>query len=183
VSSRRARPSASQRRSRSEPEILSARRPTTSASGPPPEPGPSGNTASESSPPPESLAEERPRASRSARIVSAKESDLDARLVERERLLGRLLSCEGRGAITRAADVYLKAGFDFPVEQPVQLQLLEHHDETLVRSAIDCLRGIVSSEPPFKRPIFEQRLRRLEDSADEEATRVAASELRRVLRG
>jgi hypothetical protein len=69
------------------------------------------------------------------------------------------------------------------VEQPVQLQLLEHHDEALVRGAIDALRGIVASEPPLKRPIFEQRLKRLEDSAEEETTRVLASELRRALRG
>jgi hypothetical protein len=130
----------------------------------------------------ESAADDKPRASRAARIVSAERHDVDARLVERERLLGRLLSSEGRSAITRAADVYLKAGFDFPIEQPVQLQLLEHHDESLVRSALDALRGIVSREAPLKRPIFEQRLRRLEDSAEEEATRSAASELRRVLR-
>jgi hypothetical protein len=92
------------------------------------------------------------------------------------------MGCEGRGAITRAADQYLRAGFDFPVEQPVQLQLLEHLDEGLVRGAIDALRTIVSNEPPLKRPIFEQRLKRLEDSAEEEATRSAATELRRVLR-
>jgi hypothetical protein len=103
-------------------------------------------------------------------------------LLERDRLIGRFMACEGRGAITRAADQYLRAGFDFPVEQPVQLQLLEHLDEGLVRGAIDALRTIVTSEPPLKRPIFEQRLKRLEDSAEEEATRSAASELRRVLR-
>jgi hypothetical protein len=126
--------------------------------------------------------DEKPRVPRTARIVSASVQDPDGRLVERERLLGRLLSSEGRGAITRAADQYLRAGFDFPIEQPVQLQLLEHLDEALVRGAIEVLRGIVTNEPPLKRPIFEQRLKRLEDSADEEATRSAASELRRALR-
>ncbi|HEX6765450.1 MAG TPA: hypothetical protein VF103_08235 [Polyangiaceae bacterium] len=130
----------------------------------------------------EPSAEEKPRAPRTARIVSAGARDQDGRLLERERLLGRILSSQGRGAITRAADQYLRAGFDFPVEQPIQLQLLEHLDEALVRGAIDALRGIVVNEPPLKRPIFEQRLKRLEDDADEEATRSAASELRRVLR-
>jgi len=76
----------------------------------------------------------------------------------------------------------LRAGFEFPVEQPVQLQLLEHNDESLARDAIGALRGILTSEPPLKRPIFEQRLKRLEDSAEEETTRSAASELRRALR-
>jgi hypothetical protein len=119
---------------------------------------------------------------RSARIVSAEKHEVDARVVEREKLLGRLLASEGRGAITRAADQFIKAGFAFPVEQPVQLQLLEHHDEALVRDAIDALRVIVAQEAPLKRPVFEQRLRRLEDSAEEEATRLAASDLRRALR-
>ncbi|HEX6764317.1 MAG TPA: hypothetical protein VF103_02540, partial [Polyangiaceae bacterium] len=137
------------------------------ASDPPPAP------ATPSSAPPG----DKPRAARSARIVSASVQDPDGRLVERERLLGRFLSCEGRGAVTRAADQYLRAGFEFPVEQSVQLQLLEHLDESLVRGAIEALRAIVTHEPPLKRPIFEQRLKRLEDSADDETTRSAATEL------
>jgi hypothetical protein len=182
VSSRRAGPSASHRRNRSEPVILSARRPTTPISGSPLAPEPSPDDAAIENPATEALPQEKPRPARSARIVEAGQRDVDGRLLERERLLRRLLSSEGRGAITRAADQYLKAGFDFPVEQPVQLQLLEHHDEALVRTAIDALRGIVASEPPLKRPIFEQRLKRLEDSAEEETTRALASELRRALR-
>jgi hypothetical protein len=94
-----------------------------------------------------------------------------------------LLSSDGRGAISRAADDFRRAGFDFPTEQAVQLQLLEHWDEALARSAIDALREIVRREPPLKRPIFDQRLRRLEDAAEDASTRHAASELRRVLRG
>ncbi len=136
---------------------------------------------SESPPTSDVLGEDRPR-TRSARIVAAGIQDRDARLLERDRLLARFMACEGRGAITRAAEQFVRAGFDFPVEQPVQLQLLEHLDEAFVRGAIDALRTIVASEPPLKRPIFEQRLKRLEDGAEEEATRSAASELRRALR-
>jgi hypothetical protein len=178
---------------------MSARRSATSSDGPPAAAGapaeapaegeqhqPPETEASErsrsSAPPSDVPGEEKPRTQRTARIVAAGAHDRDARLLERDRLLGRFMACEGRGAITRAADQYLRAGFDFPVEQPVQLQLLEHLDEGLVRGAIDALRTIVTSEPPLKRPIFEQRLKRLEDSAEEEATRSAASELRRVLR-
>jgi hypothetical protein len=182
VSSRRAGPSASHRRNRAEPVILSARRPTTPASGSPPAPERLPDEVITESAASEPAQEEKPRGPRVARIVEAGQRDVDQRLLERERLLSRLLGSEGRGAITRAADQYLKAGFDFPVEQPVQLQLLEHHDEALVRGAIDALRGIVVNEPPLKRPIFEQRLRRIEDSAEEETTRVLASELRRALR-
>jgi hypothetical protein len=164
--------------------ILSARRPITPAARQGPAPGEvsAPETVSEGSATSEVGTEEKPRVPRAARIVSASVQDPDGRLAERERLLARILSSQGRGAITRAADQYRRAGFDFPIEQPVQLQLLEHLDEVLVREAIDALRGIVVSEPPLKRPIFEQRLKRLEDSAEEEATRTAASELRRALR-
>ena len=164
---------------------MSARRPSAPAAREAPAPPAPALPAPEKSPPEgdvDSGAEEKPRAPRTARIVSASARDQDGRLVERERLLGRVLSSEGRGAITRAADQYLRAGFDFPIEQPVQLQLLEHLDEALVRVAIDALRGIVVNEPPLKRPIFEHRLKRLEDDAEEEATRSAAADLRRVLR-
>jgi len=129
----------------------------------------------------ETPAEQKPRP-RSARIVSASAQDPDGRKLERERLLARFLSSEGRGAVTRAADQYLRAGFEFPLEQPAQLQLLEHLDEALVRGAVETLRGIVVSEPPLKRPILEQRLKRLEDSAEEAETRALATELRRALR-
>lgn len=182
MGSRRARPRASQARNRPEPMIFSARRPAPAASGErdlrrsdvvPTEP------VAELPKAAEAAAERRPQ--RSARIVSVRDH-ADGRLDERERLLSRLLSSEGRGAITRAADQYLRAGFEFPAEQLVQLQLLEHLDETRVRAAIEALRGIIAGEPPLKRPIFEQRLKRLEDGADEESTRSAASELRRALR-
>lgn len=123
-----------------------------------------------------------PPARRAARIVAAPSRDGDAQLRERERLLSRLLASEGRSSITRAADEYVRAGFDFPVDQRVQLQLLEHLDEALARASLGALSEILSREPPLKRPVFEQRLRRIEDSAEEEATRTAAASLRQKLR-
>lgn len=124
-----------------------------------------------------------PAPRRAARIVAPARKDDDARVREHARLLDRLLSSDGRGSISRAADDFRRAGFDFPHEQAVHLQLLEHWDESLARSAIDALRELVVREAPLKRPIFEQRLRRLEDAAEDAATRHAASELRRALRG
>jgi hypothetical protein len=109
--------------------------------------------------------------------------DDDARLRERARLLDRLLSSDGRGSISRAADDCRRAGFECPSEQAVPLQLLEHWDESLARAAIESLTEIVAREPPLKRPVFDQRLRRLEDAAEDAATRSAASALRRALRG
>ena len=126
---------------------------------------------------------EAPVPRRAARIVAPIRKEDDARVRERARLLDRLLSSDGRGSISRAADDFRRAGFEFPSEQAVQLQLLEHWDENLARSAIDALREIVAREPPLKRPIFDQRLRRLEDAAEDASTRHAASQLRRALRG
>jgi hypothetical protein len=122
------------------------------------------------------------RKERSARIVQVSRGDADGRERERLRLMDRLMCSETRGAITRAANEYAQAGFEFPAEQPVQLQLLEHFDEESARGAIEVLKSLIVTEPPLKKPILEQRLRRLEEYAEEPATRAAAAELRRAIR-
>ena len=123
------------------------------------------------------------RRERTARIVQITRGSADDRERERQRLMDRLMASETRGAITRAANDYAGAGFQFPEEQPVQLQLLEHFDEERAMGAIEVLARLTESEAPFKKPILEQRLRRLEEYADEIATREAAAELRRAIRG
>jgi hypothetical protein len=124
-----------------------------------------------------------PPARRAARIVAAPSRTTDAGRIERERLLARFMASQGRAMISRAADECRRAGVEFPHEQAVQLQLLEHVDESLARGAIAALGQILAAEAPAKRPILLQRLQRLEDASDEEATRTAAAELRRSLRG
>ncbi len=123
-----------------------------------------------------------PSPKRAARIVQPTGAGADEREREREKLLSRLIKSEGRSATTRAANDYRGAGFEFPNEQAVQLSLLEHFDEEIVRQAISALAALIGREPVLKRPVLQQRLKRLEDTADEEPTRVAASELRRSLR-
>lgn len=170
-----------------EPVVFAARRPRPEAP-PAPSTEPDADavlSAPEASPPPPSAVEqsEPPRAvRRSARIVATSSPAADAARVERERLLARLVASEGRAMITRAANECQRAGVEFPLEQAVQLQLLEHVDEAFARAAMAALGRIFSAEAPVKRPILEQRLRRLEDTADEEATRSAAAELLRSLR-
>jgi len=127
-------------------------------------------------------AEAEPVQRRTARIVQVTRTDTDAEERERLRLLDRLMAAETRGAISRTAEDYVKAGFAFPEEQPVQLQLLEHFDEEHARDAISTLTRLIGQEAPFKRPVLEQRLRRLEEYADEPQTREAAAELRRAIR-
>lgn len=121
-------------------------------------------------------------ARRAARIVSATGTGNDERERQRERLLDRLMNSDGRGAISRAADEYLDAGFDLPNEQEVHLQLLEHVDEGRARASIDAIFALLQKEPPLKRPVLAQRLRRLEEYADEALTRDKAAALRRNLR-
>ena len=105
----------------------------------------------------------------------------DAEL-ERRHLLSRLLDSVTPGAVTRAANSYRKAGFSFPEEQPVQLKLLEHADEAVVCSALEVLTALLDQQPPIMLPVFEQRLKRLEEGAENADTRNRAAELRRVLR-
>ena len=127
-------------------------------------------------------AEPQPLASkRAARIVGAHVA-VDELELERRHLLTRLLDSEGPAAVTRAATAYRKGGFQFPEEQLVQLKLLEHSDEAEVCSALGVLATLLDQQPPIKLPVFEQRLKRLEDGAEEAETRTRASELRRVLR-
>ncbi len=136
----------------------------------------SGSRAQEGEP----SSETQPR--RMARIVEFRAKENGEQEVQRQRLLDRLLMSQGRGAISRAADEFLSAGFEFPQEQEVQLQLLEHFDEDRARSAIENLGQLLVRQSPIKRPVLEQRLRRLEEYADEMRTREAAASLRRVVR-
>lgn len=124
--------------------------------------------------------ETRPAAAKSAgRIVLSAPSAPDAKANDRQRLLARLLGAEGRAAITKATDELRQAGHELPVTQDVCLQLLEHRDEGLVRTAIEDLQGLLAKEPPQRRTVLDSRLRRIEELAEEGATRVAATELRR----
>jgi hypothetical protein len=119
---------------------------------------------------------------RAARIVQVQAAGPDDREKLRLKLIDRLLHSEGRVAITRAARELLEAGFEFPIAQDVQLQLLEHFDEGCAHQAICHLTELLNEEAPIKRPLFEQRLRRLEEFADDAETRQAAADLRRTVR-
>ena len=115
------------------------------------------------------------------RIVQKAPSAIDARTAEERRLRGKLLAAESRPSVTRAASDYLAAGFAFPADQDVQLQLLEHVDEVTVAEAIDALSRLVASEEPKRRAVLDSRLRRIEAYADDPTTRIKAADLRRHL--
>jgi hypothetical protein len=108
-------------------------------------------------------------------------SIIDEGGARRERLLDRLVTCEGRGAISRIASELFESG-GIPEEQPYQIQLLEHVDERRASEALDVLVRLLERQVPIKRPILDQRLRRLEEEAEEGSVRDRARELRRRLR-
>ena len=119
---------------------------------------------------------------RTARIVQLGTGGGDERERERQKLLKRLMESDGRGAISRATDEFLRHGFVLPDEQAVHLQLLEHFDETRAQESRTAMKRLLVEEPPIKKPVLDQRLRRLEEHADEVATRDLAADLRRTLR-
>jgi hypothetical protein len=117
------------------------------------------------------------------RIVLAPPPQSDPRAVERQKLLGKLLGAEGRPNITKAANDFLGAGFNFPEDQDVHLKLLEHSDEARVRDAVAALATLLSGELPKRRAVLESRLRRIEQFAEDQDTRLAAEQLRRQVSG
>jgi hypothetical protein len=124
-------------------------------------------------------AEDKPR--RVARIAQATVTVVDEQQGRRERLLERLLTCEGRSAISRIADELFR-DWGVPEQQDYQIQVLEHVDEAKADAALDVLYRLFQRELPIKRPILDQRLRRLEDEAEERTVREKAATLRRFVR-
>ncbi len=99
-----------------------------------------------------------------------------------EEMHARLLKAQGSHAITDAVEAFFYAGYALEEDdQEGWLQLLEHRDESRVREAIEKLRKSFLRKPPRHKPLLQQRLRRIEDNADEGATREAASELRKSI--
>jgi hypothetical protein len=170
------RPRAVRRRAAPLPEVVLARRP---ASVRPPA-LPDDALPAPAAPAPE--VEPAPVAGKRAARIVGTPAAIDDTELERRHLLARLLDSEGPAQVTRAAKAYRKGGFQFPEEQQVQLKLLEHSDEAEVCTALDVLTALLDQQAPIKLPVFEQRLKRLEDGAEEAETRSRAAELRRVLR-
>jgi hypothetical protein len=158
------------------PEVMFARRPQSA-----PAPASTSTLEPEAETPAAKPEEPSGPVKRAARIVTGPVA-VDEVERERRHLLSRVLDSVTPGAVTRAANAYRKAGFSFPAEQPVQLKLLEHADEAVVCSALEELAALLDEQAPIMLPVFEQRLKRLEEGAENADTRARAAELRRVLR-
>ncbi len=117
------------------------------------------------------------------RIVAVEVTQRTPEEAERIRLLAKLMSVEGRPAITKAADAYAGAGFGFPAEEAVQVKLLEHQNEATVCAAIENLRALFDEGEIKRKELIQSRLRGIEEHAEETSTRRAAEALRRHLSG
>jgi hypothetical protein len=113
-------------------------------------------------------------------VAPSTPSPEDAR---RAALVDRLLSAASGPATDRAAEDYFAAGFDLPMDQAVLLKLLDVAAEARVRDALAALDRTLARQPAARRAILEARVRRLEDHAEERATRELAARLRRRLVG
>lgn len=153
------------------PDVVGVRRNAGSA-------GDGRDEADKSAEPPK----EEPEAQR--RIVARPTTQQDPRELERARLLERLRVAEGRAAISKLVDELKTGDFALPDDdQLIHLQLLEHPDEERVRGAIEALARILERETPTRGTVLDSRLRRLEEFADEAATRDDAARLRRLVKG
>lgn len=117
------------------------------------------------------------------RIVLPAAPNSDPKSAERRRLLGKLLTVTGPAAISKVADEFVGQGFLWPDDQEVHLQLLEHTDEQRVREAVDALSRILAGELPKRKHVLDQRLRRIEEHAEDDGTRQAAGVLRKLIHG
>jgi hypothetical protein len=125
-----------------------------------------------------------PEAAKSApRMVLPPSPNADPRTTERRRLLGKLLAASGPGAISKVAEEFVSAGFTFPDDQEVHLQLLEHLNETRVHDAVEALARILAGELPKRKHVLDQRLRRIEEHCEDSPTRSAAASLRKLIHG
>lgn len=97
----------------------------------------------------------------------------------RQDQLRKILAASSTRAISDSIDGFLNAGHTLPDDQEVFLQMLEHRDEERVRDAIGQLDRLLMGQLPKRKPVLVQRLKRIEEHAEEPATRDAANQLRR----
>ncbi len=121
-----------------------------------------------------------PVAERAAKIVTVPVRD-EPRREERDKRLAKLMAAEGRAAVTKTCEAYLRAGFALPEEQDVMLKVLDHDEDERVLHALATLSKLLDAEAPRRRAVLEARLRRLESDSDDAGVRALAQVVRTKL--
>jgi hypothetical protein len=124
-----------------------------------------------------------PIAERAAKIVTVRMLDMrdDPRRKERDKRLAKLMAAEGRAAVTKTCQAYLRAGFALPEEQDVMLKVLDHDEDERVLHALATLSKLLDAEAPHRRAVLETRLRRLESDSDDAGVGALAQVVRTKL--
>jgi hypothetical protein len=115
---------------------------------------------------------------RMPKVVASSAPEVEAPS-RRQDQLRKILAASSTKAISDSIEAFLNAGHTLPDDQEVFLQMLEHRNEERVRDAIGQLERLLMGQLPKRKPVLVQRLKRIEEHAEEPATRDAANQLRR----
>jgi len=100
---------------------------------------------------------------------------------KRQLALRELREAVGRADVVRATKKILDIDGELPEDAEVLLAVLQHPDEDILRDALELL-GKMHHERPLKRSeLLKQRVRKVEDLAEEPETAKMAAQLRREL--
>lgn len=100
---------------------------------------------------------------------------------ERQASLKGLREAVGRSEITKAYKEWMDIDGELPRDQDALLSLLQHPDEMCVRGAIEVIKEFASERPLKRIELFRQRLRQIENLAEEEETLQSVKELRGLI--
>jgi hypothetical protein len=99
----------------------------------------------------------------------------------RQAVLKRLRNAVGQSDVVDAVKELLELDGELPREPDALLSALQHPDESIQRQAISLLKELVAERPLKRADLLRQRLRRIEDLAEDPETAKVASELRHIV--
>jgi hypothetical protein len=114
-------------------------------------------------------------------LAKARESLQKSDGSPRQAALKKIREAFGRAEVEAAVKAYLAVDPELPHDADALLSVLLHPDEGLVRRAIAALDEMHQERPLKRQDLLRQRLRQIEDLAEESKTAEAAEAFRRKL--
>jgi hypothetical protein len=99
----------------------------------------------------------------------------------RQAALKRLRNAIGQSDVIDAVKELLELDGELPREPDALLSALQHPEESIQRQAISLLKQLVAERPLKRSDLIKQRLRRIEELAEDPETAKLASELRHFI--
>lgn len=115
------------------------------------------------------------------RLTKARDTLATGEGSPRQAALKRLRNAVGRGDVVEAVKELLEIDGALPREPDALLSALQHPDESIQRQAISLLKELVAERPLKRGDLLRQRLRRIEELAEDPETVKLASELRHFI--